>query len=950
MDEQNIQNHAEIQENAAPAPAPRRRRSDRYKTQEMTGEAAASVPAEAAGKASEPSDAAAQPRPVPTMEDIRSASHLPTQARHMEEHPGESGAMMARARRQMSVPPRQQGSVPRVPNPYRVGYAPGRMNEEDTRRTVLPRDQVDQEGLPARPGKPVVKTQRGRQPRETVEEPKRRMHPVLVAAVLVLVIIGLCLAGLMILPEDNGLRQQVTGLFRGVFGVRQETVANAAEEQKSEYVLKYSVQDEDQLVAPVDVLISATTVKEVQDLRLVNERGEVIAAECIPADNTEETPWLVTLRVENGYQGTVSLQVYLEDRWQDAGCKTKLKVASSPAQEGEKPRIPEEGEGFLPTASPTPEPTPVPTEEPVEEPEEDEPVEEEPTEEPTAVPTEEPTEEPTPEVTPEPEPISTPEPTPEATDAPTPEPTATPVPEMEAAFSADPALITTSNVYSGKKRVSEYSRAAKELIHMPVGGEYTRNVKMGVLTFRTDAFRQNAAIGTVPGASALEEVWKVQAASVRGSNGQMYYGIGRNGQPAIVMWSKEVREKSNMFESKLDKKQLKEVIIAGLDGNIYFLDLEDGSNTRNIIKLGYPMKGTPSVHPGGFPYMNVGQFARKMKTKTGKIGLRQYNLYNQKELTLIDGLDGKLHRPLNDVGSFETSALIDRSSDTMVTAGSNGMLYVTSLNSNFDYVEGIYKQSPSTVVLRTKAKSERKNTQTAVEASVAMYDRFVYYADMGGVLRCVDTNTLRTVWAVETGDAVESTPALDREDGDGLSLYTANLLSSRSTGAAQIRRYDALTGLETWTMEVPVKKNSKTKQPVGVFASPVVGQGSLSQYVYFTVTGLSADGREMLGLAGEEAAALIALNKQDGTIAWAYGLAKSCESSPVAVYDEGDNGWIIQCGSDGVIALLNGETGEEMTTLTVEGAIEASPAVYGDMMVIGTTGKGTSYIYGIRIY
>lgn len=39
--------------------------------------------------------------------------------------------------------------------------------------------------------------------------------------------------------------------------------------------------------------------------------------------------------------------------------------------------------------------------------------------------------------------------------------------------------------------------------------------------------------------------------------------------------------------------------------------------------------------------MNVGQYTRKMKNKTGKIGLRQYNLYDQKEITLIDGLDGK---------------------------------------------------------------------------------------------------------------------------------------------------------------------------------------------------------------------------------------------------------------------------------------------------------------------
>ena len=35
--------------------------------------------------------------------------------------------------------------------------------------------------------------------------------------------------------------------------------------------------------------------------------------------------------------------------------------------------------------------------------------------------------------------------------------------------------------------------------------------------------------------------------------------------------------------------------------------------------------------------------------------------------------------------------------------------------------------------------------------------------------------------------------------------------------------------------------------------------------------------------------------------------------------------------------------------LKVEGTIEGSPAVYGSTMVIGTTGKNTSFIYGISL-
>jgi len=47
--------------------------------------------------------------------------------------------------------------------------------------------------------------------------------------------------------------------------------------------------------------------------------------------------------------------------------------------------------------------------------------------------------------------------------------------------------------------------------------------------------------------------------------------------------------------------------------------------------------------------------------------------------------------------------------------------------------------------------------------------------------------------------------------------------------------------------------------------------------------------------------------------------------------------------------LLDGMTGEVINTLQLTGTIDGSPAVYNDMLVIGTTGKGTSYIYGVKL-
>jgi len=47
--------------------------------------------------------------------------------------------------------------------------------------------------------------------------------------------------------------------------------------------------------------------------------------------------------------------------------------------------------------------------------------------------------------------------------------------------------------------------------------------------------------------------------------------------------------------------------------------------------------------------------------------------------------------------------------------------------------------------------------------------------------------------------------------------------------------------------------------------------------------------------------------------------------------------------------MLKGQSGQVVTELMLEGAIDGSPAVYNDYLVVGTTGRNSSYIYGVRI-
>ena len=61
----------------------------------------------------------------------------------------------------------------------------------------------------------------------------------------------------------------------------------------------------------------------------------------------------------------------------------------------------------------------------------------------------------------------------------------------------------------------------------------------------------------------------------------------------------------NLYPDKKEK-DLVEVIYPTMDGNVYFLDLEDGTPTRDKIVLGMPIKGTGSLHPAGLPIFIAG--------------------------------------------------------------------------------------------------------------------------------------------------------------------------------------------------------------------------------------------------------------------------------------------------------------------------------------------------------
>jgi len=91
---------------------------------------------------------------------------------------------------------------------------------------------------------------------------------------------------------------------------------------------------------------------------------------------------------------------------------------------------------------------------------------------------------------------------------------------------------------------------------------------------------------------------------------------------------------------------------------------------------------------------------------------------------------------------------------------------------------------------------------------------------------------------------------------------------------------------------------------------------------------------------------LVALDKNDGEEIWRIELKNYSWSSPVDIYDEDGIGYIIVCDSVGNMLLIKGSNGEILDKVNLGSNVEGSPAIFKDMVVVGTRGQK---IYGIKI-
>ena len=443
----------------------------------------------------------------------------------------------------------------------------------------------------------------------------------------------------------------------------------------------------------------------------------------------------------------------------------------------------------------------------------------------------------------------------------------------------------------------------------------------GISTFRGDNYRTGAAFGTTSITQCtLSSLWNNEVGTLDG-----WLGVGWTGQPLCVLWDEETKSVMNLYDSKKAKENLVEVICTALDGNIYFYDMEDGSATRDPVKIGMSFKGTATLDPRGYPILYAG---------SGLIYGKNPRMY---AISLIDGTvlweqDGTDSFANRSWYAFDSSPLICAESDTLIWPGESGILYTIKLNTQYDPAIAALSQQPEEIA-KVRYTTASGNT-VGFESNGIIVDHYLYIGDNGGMFFCVDLNTMQLLWAQNIADDLKSTPVFEwGSDGRGyLYLSTATVYGQNT---CTVFKLDANSGAILWKKPISGISGDSTTT-MGSLSSPVLGK-----------PGSDLEGILICGVAkGSNAGTLFALDTENGKMLWDTDLTSYTWSSPVALYTESNKSYIVIAEYSGQLHLVDGASGDILSSLDLGANVEASPVVFGQYLVIGTRG---GQIQGIQV-
>lgn len=455
----------------------------------------------------------------------------------------------------------------------------------------------------------------------------------------------------------------------------------------------------------------------------------------------------------------------------------------------------------------------------------------------------------------------------------------------------------------------------------------------GMLTFRGNFYRNMASYGT---AKIKEEkfdrnFWSFDTGKVLKSSGTSYWsGNGWTGQPLVVRWDEQTRRNMNLYEEKKAKDGLTEIIYSGMDGYVHFLDLEDGTPTRDAIHIGMAFKGTATLHPDGIPLLVLGSG----DAQTGPFGENVspaayiYNLLDGSKLYEFGANDEMAPRVFH---AFDSSPVIDAEQDVLLYPSENGILYTLKLNTSYDKIRGYLSIEPEELVDFTYSTERASETEFTwgMENSACVNGNYLYTGDNGGVFYCIDLNTMSMVWAQDVYGDVNSSPIFE-EDADGNKyVYVAttlltSILDEHSMGDVAIYKLNAMNGEIIWKKAYACHNIDGIEG--GILATGVLGQGTIDGQIIYSVSRTPKLGSGMI----------VSLDTKTGQETWVTSLDTYAWSSTATMYADDGRVYLIQCCANGDILLMNAANGMILDSMNFGTTIEATPAVFENTIVVGT--------------
>jgi hypothetical protein len=499
----------------------------------------------------------------------------------------------------------------------------------------------------------------------------------------------------------------------------------------------------------------------------------------------------------------------------------------------------------------------------------------------------------------------------------------------------------------------------------------------GVTTFGGNNYRNSFAYGTVTiSDKRLREQWTKSIGALGN-----WSGTGWTGQPLIVQWPMETVAVMNVKQSYKDAAALlTEVICAAMDGNIYFYDLETGSATRDPINTGIVQKGTACVDPRGYPLLYVGQgIPAENEQGNAAAYVRVYSLITGEQIGQFGGFDWFARRVWQ---AYDGSPMI--ANDTLVYAGENGIFYTVKLNAQFDAAAGTVSIDPDGLIKSRyeAAGYSRDDTKGArwygIESSVSAFRNYAFFTDNGGRMQCVDLNTMAIKYVVDVTDESDSSVVVEESYEDStIYLYTGSQVRATGSdlpdgfGYSYQRKINGLTGAIIWEKRW-ICSTGDASASGGIVATPHTGRGRISNLVIysFSLAALSngATATQAEQTPGPDATAegdttdaraeilpqtnasgtyslggrIVAYDKATGNIIWSVEQTNDYWASPVVVYDAQGKSYLIQCDRGGYVTMYDASNGIMLNSIDIGSRIDSTPAVFNNLLVVGTRGKGGS--------